>query len=123
MTTCLGKSCSFGLPRVPFVNCCQCIYLVISPFGFVGKIWDLFVLVPGHCLSFYFSIKAGSSPICSEFGIRCKIPLKLTQKSQSKSHYDILDKEATFACLAPKFELCPFITECSSPSLDCAICF
>ena len=27
MTTCLGKSCSFGLPRVPFVNCCQFMYL------------------------------------------------------------------------------------------------
>ena len=23
MTTCLGKSCSFGLSSVPFVNCCQ----------------------------------------------------------------------------------------------------
>ena len=30
MTTCLGKSCSFSLPRVPFVNCCQFMYLVIS---------------------------------------------------------------------------------------------
>ena len=30
MTTYLGKSCSFGLPRVPFVNCCQFMYLVIS---------------------------------------------------------------------------------------------
>ena len=30
MTTCLGKSCSFGLPRVPFVNCCHFMYLVIS---------------------------------------------------------------------------------------------
>ena len=30
MTTCLGKSCSFGLPRVPFVNCCLFMYLVIS---------------------------------------------------------------------------------------------
>ena len=30
MTTCLGKSCSFGLPRVFFVNCCQFLYLVIS---------------------------------------------------------------------------------------------
>ena len=29
MTTCLGKSCSFCLPRVPFVNCCQFMYLVI----------------------------------------------------------------------------------------------
>ena len=30
MTNCLGKSCSFGLPCVPFVNCCQCRYSVIS---------------------------------------------------------------------------------------------
>ena len=30
MATCLGKSCSFGLPRVPFVNCCQFMYLVVS---------------------------------------------------------------------------------------------
>ena len=30
MTTCLGKSCSFGLPRVSFVNCCHFMYLVIS---------------------------------------------------------------------------------------------
>ena len=30
MTTCLGKSCSFGLPCMPFVNCCQFMYLVIS---------------------------------------------------------------------------------------------
>ena len=30
MTTCLGKSCSFDSPRVPFVNCCQFMYLVIS---------------------------------------------------------------------------------------------
>ena len=30
MTTCLGKSYSFGLPREPFVNCCQFMHLVIS---------------------------------------------------------------------------------------------
>ena len=30
MTTCLGNSCSFDLPRVPFVNCCQFMKLVIS---------------------------------------------------------------------------------------------
>ena len=54
MTTYLGKSCSFGLPRVPFVNCRQFMYLVISPFGFEGRMWDLIVSVPDHCLSFYF---------------------------------------------------------------------
>ena len=54
MTTYLGKSCSFCLPRVPFVNCRQFMYLVISHFGFEGRIWDLIVLVPDHCLSIYF---------------------------------------------------------------------
>ena len=37
MTTYLGKSCSFGLPRVPLVNCGQFMYLVISLFGFEGQ--------------------------------------------------------------------------------------
>ena len=55
MTTCLGKSCLFGLPRVPFVNCCQFMYLVISLLVFEGRMWDLIVSVPDHCLSFYFS--------------------------------------------------------------------
>ena len=39
----LGKSCSFGLSRVPFVNCCQFMYLVIS----------LFVLREGCGISLY----------------------------------------------------------------------
>ena len=30
MTTCLGKSCSFGLLPVPFKNCSQFMYLVLS---------------------------------------------------------------------------------------------
>ena len=30
MTTYLGMICSFGFPRVPFVNCRQFMYLVIS---------------------------------------------------------------------------------------------
>ena len=27
------------------------------PFGFEGRIWDLIVSVPDHCLSFYFETK------------------------------------------------------------------
>ena len=53
MTTCLGKSCSFGLLRVPFVNSCQFMYYF--PFGFEGRMLDLIVSVPDHCLSFYFA--------------------------------------------------------------------
>ena len=27
------------------------------PFGFEGRIWDLIVSVPDHCLSFYLTLK------------------------------------------------------------------
>ena len=54
MTNYLGKSCSFCLPRVPFVSCRRFKCLVISLFGFEGRIWDLIVSVPDHCLSFSF---------------------------------------------------------------------
>ena len=51
MTTCLGKSCSFGLPRGPFVYVFS--YFL---FGFEGRMWDLIVSVPDRCLSFYFDL-------------------------------------------------------------------
>ena len=57
MTTYLGKSCSFGYPRVPFVNCRQFMYLVIPLLVFKGRMWDLIVSVPDHCLSFYLEKK------------------------------------------------------------------
>ena len=55
MTTGLRKSFPFGLPRVPFVNCCQFIVFSYFPFSFEGRMWDLIVSVPDHCLSFYFT--------------------------------------------------------------------
>ena len=54
MSACLGGGCSFGLPRVPFVSCRRFMCLVVSLFGFEGRMWDLIVSVPDHCLSFYF---------------------------------------------------------------------
>ena len=48
MTTYLGKSCSFGLPRVPFVNCRQFMYLVISLFvlraGFGIRLYQFLII-------------------------------------------------------------------------------
>ena len=54
---CLGKSCSFGLPRVPFVNCCQFMYLVISLLVLRAGCgsWLYRFLITDHCLSFYFA--------------------------------------------------------------------
>ena len=58
-------SCSFGLPRVLFINCCQFMYLYsYFPFGLEGRIWDLIVSVADHCLSFYFSYP------CHNFDLR-----------------------------------------------------
>ena len=31
------------------------MYLVISLMAFEGRMWDLIVSVPDHCLSFYFT--------------------------------------------------------------------
>ena len=56
MTTYLGKSCSFGLPRVPFVNCRQFNVFSYFPFSFESRMLDLIVSVPDHRLSFYFKI-------------------------------------------------------------------
>ena len=53
MTTCLGKSCSFGLLRA-FRKLLSIYVLSCFPFGFEGRMWYLFVLVPDHCLSFTF---------------------------------------------------------------------
>ena len=57
------------------------------PFGFEGRIWDLIVSVPDHCLSFYFPlsiqmfIKVTSSPRLSGIGMPSPIlwshPLKM----------------------------------------------
>ena len=53
MTTFLGKSCSFGLLCVAFVKVYQ--ILCVYPFGIDGGMWDMIVLIPGQCLSIYFT--------------------------------------------------------------------
>ena len=53
MTTYLGKSCSFRkLPSIYVFS--------YFPFGFEGRMWDLILSVPDHCLSFYFVFKMAS---------------------------------------------------------------
>ena len=68
MTTYLGKSCSFCLPRVPFVNCRQFMYLVISLVvlraGYGIWLYQFLIIaylftlrVPNLALSFYHGSK------------------------------------------------------------------
>ena len=68
MTTHLGKSCSFGLPRVPFVNCRPFMYLVISLFGFEGRMWGLIVSVPDHFFNETSLMNSAYQTACREQG-------------------------------------------------------
>ena len=52
MITCFGKSCLFGF-KLCVLSICVCVSF---PFGFEDGIYALIVLVPDHCLSFYFGI-------------------------------------------------------------------
>ena len=53
MTTYLGKNCSFCSASA-FRKLSSIYVFSYFPFGFEGRIWDLIVSVPDHCLSFYF---------------------------------------------------------------------
>ena len=58
MTTCLGKSCSFCLLPRAFRKLLSVYLFSYFPFGFEGRIWDLIVSVPDHCLSFHLFVPA-----------------------------------------------------------------
>ena len=39
---------------------CKIYVFSYFPFGFEGRMWDLIVSVPDHCLSFYFNLVASN---------------------------------------------------------------
>ena len=51
MITCLGKSCSSGLPRVPFVNSCQLMYVLVLRAGYGIGLYQFLIIA---CFFFYF---------------------------------------------------------------------
>ena len=55
MTTCLGKSGSFGFTAHAFRKPLSVFVFSYFPFGFEGRMWHLIVPVPDHCLSVYFT--------------------------------------------------------------------
>ena len=71
MTTYLGKSCSFGLPRVPFVNCCQFMYLVISLLVLRAgcRIWLYQFLIIAYLFTLIFSSSCAIALMCSSSAI------------------------------------------------------
>ena len=57
MTTCLGKSLFSRITASAFRKLLSVCVFCYFPFGFEGRMWDLIVSVPDHCLSFYFDSK------------------------------------------------------------------
>ena len=57
MTTCLGNSCS-SFTASAFRKPMSVYVFSYFPFGFEGRMWDLIVSVPDHCLSFHFELVA-----------------------------------------------------------------
>ena len=51
MTTCLEKSCSFGLLCLSVAN-------VLASFPFEGGVCELIVLTLDHCLSIYLKVSS-----------------------------------------------------------------
>ena len=86
MTTCLGKSCSFGLLCVYFVNVYQ--FCVCPSFlsGVEGWIWDVIVIIPDHCLSIYY-VGAIMKSRPQSTGVQCKREAKLSSMIGSKRMY------------------------------------
>ena len=63
MTTYLGKELFILFAASAFRKLSSVYVFSYFPFGFEGRIWDLIVSVPDHCLSFYFSL---ADVICFE---------------------------------------------------------
>ena len=65
MTTYLGKSCSFCLPRVPFGNCRQFMYLVISLLVLRAGygIWLYQFLIIAYLFTFHLTESLWKTPV------------------------------------------------------------
>ena len=54
MTTYIGKELFIRFTASAFRKLPSIYVFSYFPFGFEGRMWDLIVSVPDHCLSFYF---------------------------------------------------------------------
>ena len=50
-----GKELFIRFTASAFCKLLSVYVFCFFPFGFEGRMWDLIVLVPDHCLSFYFA--------------------------------------------------------------------
>ena len=75
-----GKELFFRFTASTFRKLLSIYVFSYFPFGFDGRIWDLIVSVPDHCLCFYFTL------CCLEF-LLCSLTVRC------------LEKEVQFDCI------------------------
>ena len=63
------------------------------PFGFEGRIWDLIVSVPEHCLSFYFSACGSSWTF-----VLTVLLISLTRQQSDCMHYLEITTDIVLSC-------------------------
>ena len=90
------------------------------PFGFEGRIWDLIVSVPDHCLSFYFPSETVIGSIPSKYIFELMIHFQLFESSVLKcvhrtvSRFQIHNPEPFLLVWLRMSPLFPLLRVCSS---------
>ena len=76
MTTCLGKSSSFGLSRARALRKQMSVYVFnYFPFGFEGRIWDLIISVPEFIAHLFTLHPSCLEPLgLMKEDVRCSVP-------------------------------------------------
>ena len=68
------------------------------PFGFEGRIWDLIVSVPDHCLSFNFGTQTGfSTHVDRKYLVSCCSSTELARRSSCSNALTMSPREETEA--------------------------
>ena len=97
MTTYLGKSCSFCLPRVPFVNCRQFMYLVISLLvlraGYGIWLYQFLIIAYLFTLSLCFNIYENTHPLSQKLFLMCHKEIHLRVSTIKKPLNDAQDMQ------------------------------
>ena len=68
------------------------------PFGFEGRMWDLIVSVPDHCLSFYFGkfLKEGNRPVICRFASKLNTVRLMKNRRLLKGSVYVIKEDLTY---------------------------
>ena len=82
-----GKELFIRFTAIVFCKLLSVYVFSYFPFGFEGRMWDLIVLVPDHCLFFYFTLQQPRPRFCcgSYTHISCSVRVKDLYSSMNQN--------------------------------------